>query len=156
MSQELAGRLQELLSKELSCGGFEGAVRVCSETALKATEEFSAEKGHSVRRVSLKNRNPNNIPDGFERAWLEKMDQSNKAGELAADYHEVVEEDGHQTLRFLKPLPVGGVCLTCHGPEESIPAEVRAILSEKYPADKATGYQANDIRGAISVKIRLD
>jgi hypothetical protein len=32
---------------------------------------------------------------------------------------------------------------------------VTAVLKEKYPNDRATGYREGDLRGAVSVKIAL-
>jgi len=39
--------------------------------------------------------------------------------------------------------------------EENISADVKTILAEKYPEDRATGFLVGDLRGAISVKIFL-
>lgn len=155
ISAELGQQLQELLGKELAAGGFAGAVRVCSETALETTKEFSARKGRYVRRVTLKNRNLANKPDDYERARLVEFDRLNEQGKLPAEHAEVVAAGGQDVLHYMKPIKTGGVCLTCHGPSESIPAEVQAILAERYPNDLATGYQANQVRGAISVRIAL-
>ncbi|WP_234697375.1 c-type heme family protein [Candidatus Kryptonium thompsonii] len=33
--------------------------------------------------------------------------------------------------------------------------EIKEFLKEKYPDDKAVGYQAGDFRGAVSIKIKL-
>jgi hypothetical protein len=32
---------------------------------------------------------------------------------------------------------------------------VKAVLAKEYPEDKATGYKAGEIRGAISIKRRM-
>ena len=40
-------------------------------------------------------------------------------------------------------------------PKENIPAEIKTILAEGYPDDRATGSPAGDVRGAISVRILL-
>lgn len=42
---------------------------------------------------------------------------------------------------------------TCHGPGNSIPDTVRAMLAARYPDDRATGYAVGDLRGAISVQV---
>jgi hypothetical protein len=39
--------------------------------------------------------------------------------------------------------------------EENISADLKTILAEKYPEDRATGFLAGDLRGAITVKIAL-
>jgi hypothetical protein len=55
--------------------------------------------------------------------------------------------------RYMRPLIVAPLCVDCHGPKENIPLEVKTILKEKYPDDRATGFLVGDVRGAISVKI---
>jgi len=45
--------------------------------------------------------------------------------------------------------------MNCHGPNENISSEVKAILKEKYPGDKATGFFVSDIRGAIRPEMTL-
>lgn len=79
----------------------------------------------------------------------------NREKRLPEEYVEVVEESGKLWLRDMKPLPVGPRCITSHGPKENIPLEVQAILKERYPDDRATGFLVGDLRGAISVKIAL-
>lgn len=155
MADELAETVRGLLFKELEKGGYAGAVRVCSEVAQDIPREFTARTGHYVRRVSLGYRNPHDIPDDYERRKLEEFDRLNREKKLANEYFEVVREGARDYLRYMRPLIAGPMCITCHGEKASIPPEVRAILAEKYPDDRATGYHTGDVRGAISVKIAL-
>jgi hypothetical protein len=155
ISDELGGNVRSLLLREIEKGGFPNAVRVCSEVAQEITLRFNEQKGHHTRRVSLKHRNPKNVPDPFEQRKLEEFDRLNRERKLAGEYFEVVKEEGHSYLRYMKPLIVQPVCIACHGPRENIPAEVKLILEQKYPEDRATGFLVGDVRGAISVKIRL-
>ena len=55
----------------------------------------------------------------------------------------------------MRPLIVAPVCIICHGPKETMAPEVKRMLTERYPEDRATGFQDGDLRGAISVKIVL-
>jgi hypothetical protein len=64
----------------------------------------------------------------------------------------VVSEPGGQYYRFMKPIAVQPKCLLCHGPTETIPESIKALLKNHYPFDAATGYQAGDLRGAVSIK----
>jgi hypothetical protein len=66
-----------------------------------------------------------------------------------------VTEGGRETLRYLKPLVAGTMCLTCHGQKAAIPPGVQAVLAREYPDDRATGYSAGDVRGAVSVRVPL-
>ena len=155
MAAELTDKLRGLLVKELETGGSEGAVQVCAKTAQAVTQEFSQSSGHAVRRVSLGYRNPQGQPDRYERRVLAQFDQQARAKQLVSEQYEVVTEKGQPYLRYLKPIVTGKLCLNCHGQPEQIAPPVRAVLQKQYPADKATGYHEDDVRGAISVKIAL-
>ncbi|MPQ96322.1 DUF3365 domain-containing protein, partial [Thioclava sp. JE_KL1] len=52
------------------------------------------------------------------------------------------------TYRYMKPIPTGAVCLSCHGTH--IAPAVKQKLNELYPHDKAVGFNKGDIRGAFS------
>jgi hypothetical protein len=155
MADQLAEKIRGILFQELEKGSFPGAVRACSEVAQEITRQFNTQPGHFIRRVSLKNRNPLNVPDGYERNKLEEFDLLQREKNLPKESYEIQKEGEQDTLRYLKSLIALPLCITCHGPQEKIPDPVKTILKEKYPDDKGTGYQAGDVRGAISVKINL-
>lgn len=147
LTGELAGKLGE----ELREGGPAAAVAVCSEVAQNIAAEHSRE-GLSVRRVSLRVRNPADRPDAFERQWLERMEERHRAGEPLSETSEVAGTE----LRYMRPLFIAGLCLECHGDPAGFDAEVRQILAERYPEDQAVGYETGDLRGAVSVRVHLE
>jgi hypothetical protein len=154
VSDELGAKVRGLLLQEIEKGGFakpSGLLGSSTEITLR----FNEQKGHHTRRVSLRYRNPKNVPDPFEQRKLEEFDRLNREKKLADEYFEVVKGEGQEYLRYMKPLILQPVCIACHGPRENIPAEVKLILEQKYPGDRATGFLVGDVRGAISVKIRL-
>jgi len=155
ISSELTDKVRGLLLTELEKGGYDGAVGVCSEVAQNITQEFNRGTGHSVRRVSLGYRNTKDIPDSYESRMLKRFDRQNREKKLAGEYYEVIREQGRDYLRYLKPIVAGKMCLNCHGRPDQIPPQVAAVLQEKYPNDRATGYREGDLRGAVSVKIAL-
>jgi len=155
LSKELAEKVRGLLLQEIERSGFENAARVCSELAQEITQQFNRSTGHYARRVSLRYRNPKNIPDDYERRKLEELDFLNREQRLENEYMEVVKEGDREYLRYMKPLVAIPLCLVCHGPKENIPSEIKAMLVKKYPDDRATGFLVGDVRGAISVKIAL-
>jgi hypothetical protein len=155
VSSELTEKVRGFLLQEIEKGGWVSAVKVCSDRAQQMTQEFNARTGHTIRRVSLKVRNLQNTPDKYERRKLEEFDLLNQRKSLKNEYFEVVDEKGQKYLRYMKPLIALPLCLNCHGPKENISADVKAILAEKYPDDRATGFLVGDLRGAISVKIVL-
>ena len=155
LSKELAEKVRGLLLQEIERGGFENAARVCSELAQEITQQFNKRTRYYARRVSLRYRNPKNIPDDYEQRKLEEFDFLNREKRLENEYVAVVKEGDREYLRYMKPLVAIPLCLVCHGPKENIPSEIKAILTEKYPDDRATGFFSGDVRGTISVKIAL-
>jgi hypothetical protein len=155
LADELLDKVRRLLLTELEKGGYEGAVRVCSEVAQGIPREIEARTGASIRRVSVRYRNPKNAPDEYERRKLEEFERQHRARVLPDESAEVVREEGRTYLRYMRPILVGPLCITCHGPKDALPSSVRAILAEKYPDDRATGYRSGDVRGAVSVTLPL-
>jgi hypothetical protein len=100
-------------------------VRVCSERAQEIKQPFNKGTGHDARRVSLKYRNPKNIPDDYERRKLEEFDFLNREKRLGNEYFEVAKEKDQEYLRYMRPLVATSLCLVCHGPKENIPPEVK-------------------------------
>ncbi len=155
LADELLEKVRQLLLSELEKGGYEGAVRVCSEIAQEIPREIEKRTGASIRRVSLRYRNPQDAPDEYEREKLEQFDRQNRERALPEESAEIVREGDREYLRYMRPILVGPMCITCHGPAEAIPSAVRAVLAEKYPEDRAMGYRSGDVRGAVSVKIPI-
>jgi len=155
-ARELGQVLMELLGQEMARGGYEGAARACSASAQTVTEEFARERGLEIRRVSLKARNTKDQPDEWEAARLREWEKTYKPGQPPPEVFEIVREEGRRYARYLKPIVVQPMCVGCHGPRESLSEGVRAVLDERYPRDRATGYKAGDLRGAFSVTVLLD
>ncbi len=152
LTSELLSRLQA----EMKEGGPASAVLVCSVVAPEIARERSA-GGATVRRVSLKARNPADAPDAWERERLLALEAGRAAGEaLPKEIVETVEANGRTELRYLRPIVVGPPCLACHGERAAMDAEVRKILDDRYPGDPAIGYRAGDLRGAVSVRVPIE
>jgi hypothetical protein len=113
--------------------------------------------GVSVRRVTIKARNSVNAPDEWEQRVLDDFDTAARKGLLNPEiaYEETATLHGKPVLRSMKPIIIRQPCLLCHGTERDIPADVAALLEDKYPEDQATGYVVGDFRGAISVVVPL-
>jgi len=147
-------KLLAVLSEQIAKVGPEGAISVCREVAPQLAKAASEETGWNIRRVSLKNRNPKAVPDAWERAALEDFDRRVAAGELpsALDKAEIVNLGDRKEYRYIKALPAQEFCLQCHGTPDRISAGVREKLQTLYPEDKAVGYRAGEIRGAITIR----
>ncbi|MGL6111321.1 MAG: Tll0287-like domain-containing protein [Rubrivivax sp.] len=147
-------KLLATLSQAIDKSGPEGAIAVCRDEAPKLAKAASEQTGWTIRRVSLRERNPKAVPDAWERAALEDFDRRAAAGESPATLEkaEVVVENGQKMQRYMRALPTQALCLSCHGPSASLSPAVTAQLNALYPADKAVGYRVGDIRGAMTIK----
>jgi hypothetical protein len=155
VSNELGNELRGILISEIEKGGYPGAVKVCATVAQEISRDFSERTGHSVRRVSLRYRNPENRPDPYEEAKLQEMAQLKTDDRLPEEMFEVIEDEGDRHLRYLRPIVTAPLCVNCHGPREAMAPDVAAVIAENYPEDRAVGFQSGDLRGAISVRILL-
>jgi hypothetical protein len=156
LASQLVQRLGATLKQEMSAHGPDGAVGVCLDVAPSIASELSRQSGGKVARVSLKTRNPLlGTPDAWEQQVLMEFDRRAAAGEKpeALEFSENVSEPNGRYLRYMKALPVQPLCLSCHGASESIPDAVKAKLAADYPHDRATGYEAGAVRGAVTVKL---
>jgi hypothetical protein len=152
----LGGELKTTLQAAMKSGGPLQAVSVCNTEAPAIAAQVSTERSMQVGRTSLKTRNPGNAPDVWETAVLERFEERKAAGEPIAslEYSELTTQEGARVFRYMKAIPVEGVCLACHGP--ALSDELAARVDELYPEDRARGYDVGDIRGAFTVSRRLD
>ena len=150
----LGGSLKARLSEELGAHGPLAAINVCAKEAPKMTAEAST-AGVSVRRVSLKIRNPMSQPSEYEREQLEHFAQLVAEGKVLEGQFKTRLEGDETAVYFFKPLLIEKACVNCHGPVDSLDEELAARLAELYPADQATGYEEGDLRGMFSARTTL-
>lgn len=150
---DLAAALQPRLLRALAQGGPVFAIALCADTAQALTSSVSTALGGGIalKRTSFRYRNPANAPDEDEAAALryfeEKLAQTK---ELPEDF---VQRAADGSYRYYRSLTVQAPCLGCHGPAEAIPEDVRRILAERYPDDRAVGYREGEFRGVIRVTV---
>ena len=139
-------------------GDMAQAARGCSGQAHKITAYYMDTTGHYIRRVSLKYRNSGDVPDDYERSVLEKFDRLNEAGLMPNGYEDysVITEDNMKVLRYMVPVKTKKGCLKCHGERAGIPEEVKKLLDDLYPGDLAIDYEIGEIRGAVSLKVKME
>ncbi len=103
----------------------------------------------SIGRASLKTRNSSNTPDETQKQILDAWAQSEQAGTKASP---TVVGKGKEYTAMIPIRIAGEACLKCHGPAETLDEEVKTILAETYPQDKAVGYSLGELRGAFYFK----
>lgn len=158
--QKLRGAMMAEMQAAMAEGPGE-AIGVCRHMAPQIGAEIEEETGWSIRRVSLRPRDPGNAPDARERGVLmayharAAAGQSPMAMRTTALYEEPVGEWGEteRVVHMMQAVPMLEGCLACHGEvrEDIAPATAERI-AKLYPADRATGYEVGEIRGAFSLR----
>jgi hypothetical protein len=158
VSKELLGTVKGVLMKQLAVGGPVHAISACADTAQSLSDQIAEEYGLSIRRVSHKWRNPKDTPDAYETEVLQHFAFLTEEDELDnnVEHYEITTVDSIRYFRYMKPIVVQPVCLPCHGDRAAMKDLITTVLLQRYPEDKAVGYKADDLRGAVSVKMRLD
>lgn len=140
--QELAHTMMGELKAELEGGSPAGAVVVCRDLAPMIADSISTEHGLVIGRTSHRLRNPGNTaPDWVSNVVNEGFDEqttfAGPSGELGV------------TL----PIRMAASCLGCHGPADSLDAEVMLALTRSYPEDQAVDFGEGDLRGWFWVEV---
>lgn len=155
-TKKLGGELKSALMGAMGQDGPAAAMNVCHDEAHIIAQRICEEDGLEVGRTSRKFRNPSNAPDEWEEAGLETFAARITAGEKPQDlelWATVIDADGGTTFRYLKAIPTGPLCLTCHGDEPT--QDIAKMLAKLYPEDQALGFSAGDMRGAFTVQLEL-
>ena len=130
--KRLSGRLSEVMQSQ----GPAAAIEVCSREASQIAIAVGNEYGVRIGRTATKLRNPSNKPP----SWVEPLLRAQPAKPQFVEL-----SDGH--IGALLPIKLKAKCITCHGPQDQIPAEVKTKLATLYPTDQATGFNEGDLRG---------
>lgn len=151
----LAGNLMLSLQGELfaamKSGGPVKALEVCRSRAPEIAAATATGTPWKIARTSRKVRNLANAPDEWEARKLEEFATRLSAGEEigALEVWEVVEVAGRPAFRYMKAIGTASPCLTCHG--SALKPDVASKVRELYPDDKAVGFAAGDLRGALTL-----
>ena len=151
-AQKFGATLKEALQQAIQSGGPVNGIAVCHDQAGQIATDLGQKEVILIGRTSLKLRNPANAPDNWELAVLKQFEARKTQGEPAdkLEFFAVIDDDqGQKTFRYMKALPMGGVCSNCHGPV--LKPDVIKKLEEYYPKDKARGFQVGDLRGAFTI-----
>jgi hypothetical protein len=132
-------------------GGPVNAMQFCNMEAMTLTDVYSVKYNTVVKRVSDKNRNPENAAREKELAVLDDFKKMLDAGEPLSP-KVVIDSEGKKN--YYAPIFTGGVCLTCHGNPKNMQPELVSAIDSLYPNDKAKGYAVDELRGIWSVKFK--
>ena len=137
----LGKNLMETIQKK----GTLKALSFCNIQAIPLTDSMSTKFNASIKRVSDKNRNPNNKANTEELQYIAQFKK-----ELAEkkEIKPVVIEKGNK-VQFYYPIETNTMCLQCHG--KQIKPEVSQQIMKLYPKDLAIGYNESEVRGIWSI-----
>lgn len=159
VTQQFVKQLGGHLKKEMKANGPVAAIKVCKDVAPTIAEKLSLENGWRVTRVTSRPRNALlGTADGWEQKALAEFESRAGSGEQYAKMSktELVNESGKSYFRYMKPLAIKPVCLSCHGSDDQISDAVKVELDKAYPFDLARDYKVGELRGAVSIKQPLD
>jgi len=146
LAETYQANLQTELSTAMKQVGAVGAIDVCQSAAPAIAGDLSAQGDLSVSRIARRNRNPDNaVP-----VDLDSLYQQLEREPLHDGNSRVVTATIGEREIFMRALPMKDQpCSQCHG--TSIAPEVKAAIAASYPNDRATGFAAGDLRGAMVV-----
>ena len=125
-------------------GGVPEAVQYCNLAGLPLIDSLAQAHEVSIRRTSLKIRQPKDAPTAAEKKALDQYHAQFSAGEVLKPFVE--------TNTFYAPILVSEACLKCHGKlGETLKQEDYDLIKQLYPEDEAIGYAAGDLRGIWSI-----
>ena len=140
------------LQQALMNGGVENAIGFCKINAMPLVDSLSESFDAKIRRVSMRARNPNDVPNEIESMILEAYEHQWKDSlTLQANVQEIDEEN----YLFTQPIFIdNALCLSCHGSlENGMTQDTKNFIDSKYPGDNATGYAIGDLRGMWSITL---
>lgn len=136
------------LMKQIKQNGTVAALAFCNERAYPITDSMSKVHHANIKRVSDKNRNPNNKANEEELTYINKFKQALLNNEKVTP---IAVEKG-DSIHFYMPIKTNSMCLQCHGKkEEQIKPETLDKIKTLYPNDLATGYGTDQVRGIWSI-----
>jgi nitrate reductase cytochrome c-type subunit len=146
----VGGGLLKEVKKNMKEGGVLQAAAFCANNASELTAQLSKnlDEGVSVRRITNKPRNSNNIAkNDFEQSVLDKMEKEDRKK------HPVVKKVSANHYQVYKPIRTNDKCLVCHGDATKRNAQAYEQILAKFPNDKAINYKAGEFRGAFLIDI---
>lgn len=143
---QFSRRLRSELMDAMAKGDAASAIEVCSKKAPALAQEMSGE-GWSIRRLSMRQRNPNNYPVSTDAAFYQQLTADSSLKYLASWKFEFKR----RTYNYYQPIYMQSMCKSCHGKTEEMDPKVVAQLAKVYPDDRAVGFEDGDLRGMFAV-----
>ena len=150
IAKQFLGQLKPELQKSMKADGPAKTIAFCQTKAPQIAAKLTQKTGWDINRVSLKPRGESAQPDQWEATVLKRFNAqlANGSSPKTMEFSAIVSVNNQTQYRYMKAIPTGQVCLTCHG--KDLAPSVQETLDKRYPNDMATGYSKGQIRGAFS------
>ncbi len=154
----IAKAAKETLGKQLKNTiqneGVPAALQYCNIAAYPLVDSLSKSYHASIKRTSLRIRNPEDAPDSLEKILLEAYAYNIANNQPTQD--NILEYD-EKYLLYTKPiLTEGALCLTCHGsPGTQVDRKTVELIKVLYPDDNAMNHSMSDLRGMWSIRLQI-
>ena len=135
------------LNSGLEQGGPLLAIKSCHIDSARVAQRVGREEGVAAGRTSDRLRNPLNAP----KTWAAPLVRAN-AGRRAREVAGFAVDLGDK-VGVIRPIAQRPLCGSCHGRPDAFHTAIRAELSDRYPADRAIGFEDGEIRGWYWVEV---
>jgi len=151
LTKDYMQTLKKTLQGSIIASGPAASIKVCSISAPAIERALNSQHNWHIARTSTRIRNPNNRPDPWELRVLQNFATKIEKGAPVKGLKEsaVMNINGKPAFRYMKAIPIGNVCLTCHG--RKISGSVATAINDYYPSDQAKGYRKGELRGAFTL-----
>jgi hypothetical protein len=147
----IVASMQDALLRELTdgirAGGPAFAIKACHIDVIGIIQRIGREEGVAAGRTSDRLRSPTNAP----RPWAAALVAEN-ARRRVRDVPGFVVDLGDK-VGVLRPIAHRPMCAACHGAADQLDPAVRAELRDRYPRDRAVGFDQGEIRGWFWVEM---
>ena len=138
------------LKGKIKTEGTDAALDFCQLNAIPLVDSMQNVLKADIKRVSDKNRNPNNRANEYESEVIDRFKTQLANGEDIVS--ETKEFDDY--VEGYYPIITNQMCLQCHGGSSDISSSTKDLLSKHYPNDKAIAYNINELRGIWVVRMK--
>ena len=144
-------RLMKTMLADIKSVGLAGAARGWSNKSVNLINETadSFNVGMKIRRPTYQYRNPINKPDNLDRVALDFF-LSGESEDAKYFSRKVMDKNGNRYL-YYQPMYVTQKCLLCHS--DNMSEDVKAVLKEKYPNDRAQDQKLAALIALIRVEL---
>lgn len=133
----LSARLMEAMGN-----GPAAAIAVCQREASEIAAKVSADHQVKIGRTGVRLRNTTNQAPHWAKPWIESLTEEPQFAVLS-----------NQSSAALLPIKLQPMCVMCHGPVDQILPEIKKQLVDRYPDDRAVGFQVGELRGWFWVEL---